>query len=62
MPNAIIAMGRATIIGNVHLHCRHHREVEGKVAIKGITENYAGDEKDVVGDSRVPKEYQHMLL
>ena len=59
MPNAIIAVGIATIIGSAHLHHRQDNKVEAEVAVHGITED---EEEDVVGNSRVPKEHQRMLL
>ena len=63
MPNPIIIVGMATNIGNVHLRYRYHREVEDEVTVNGITKDGVGDEEeDTVGDSRVPKEYQRMLL
>ena len=37
--------------------------MEDKVVVDGITEDDGEDEEeDVVGDSRLPKEYQRMLL
>ena len=63
MPNTIIAVGMATIIGNAHLHHRQDSKVEDEVVVNGITKDYVEDEEeDVVGDSRVPKECQRMLL
>ena len=63
MPNAVIAAGMATIIGNAHLHCRQDSKVEDEAAVGGITEDDVEDEEeDVMGDSKVPKEYQRMLL
>ena len=63
MPNAIIAAGMAIFIGSAHLHRRQDSEVEDVAAVDGITEDDVGDvEEDVVGDSRVPKEIQRMLL
>ena len=63
MPNAIIAVGMAIIIGSVHLYRRHPEEMEDQVAVDGTTQDDVGDkEEDAVGDSRVPKEYQRMLL
>ena len=63
MPNAIIAAGMATIIGNAHLHHKQDSEVEDVAVVDGITEDDVDDEEeDVVGDSRVPKEIQCMLL
>ena len=61
--NPIIIAGMAIIIGSVHLHCRPIREVEDEVEVNGTIEDDVGDEEeDTVGDSRVPKEYQCMLL
>ena len=63
MPNAVTAVGMATIIGNAHLHHKQDGEVEDEFAVDGIAEDDMEDEEeDVVGDSRVPKEYQRMLL
>ena len=63
MPNAIIAMGTATIIGNAHLHHKQNSEVENEAIVDGIIKNNVDDaEEDVVGDNRVPKEYQGILL
>ena len=63
MPNAIIVVGMATIIGDVHLHRRPHIEVEDKVAVDGIImDDMRDEEEDAMGDSRFPKEYQRMLL
>ena len=63
MSYVIIAAGMVTIIGSVHLHHRHPKEVEGEVAVDGTTENdVVGEEEDVVRGSRIPKEYQRMLL
>ena len=63
MPNATIAAGMAIIIGNVHLHRREDSEVEDVAAVDGITEANVDDvEEDVVGDNKVPKEIQRMLL
>ena len=58
MPKTIIAAGMATIIGNAHLHHKHDSEVEDEVAVDGITkDDVDGVEEDVVGDSKVPKDY-----
>ena len=63
MPNAIIIAGMAIIIGNAHLHYRQDSEVEDMATVEGITEDNVDDEEeDVVGDSKVPKEYQRTLL
>ena len=63
MPNAIIATSTNIITGSAHLHYKCLREMEDKVAINGTTKDDAGDkEEDVVGDNRVPKECQRMLL
>ena len=63
MPNATIAAGMAIIIGNAHLHHRQDSEVEDMSAVEGITEADMDDmEEDVVGDNKVPKEIQRMLL
>ena len=63
MPNAIIAVGTATIIGSAHLHHRQDNEVEDVVAVEGITEADVDDmEENVVGDNKVLKEIQRMLL
>ena len=57
MPNAIIVVGMATIIGNAHLHHRQNSEVEDEVAGDGITKDDVEDEEeDAVGDNKVPKE------
>ena len=56
MPNAIIAAGMVTIIGNAHLHCRQDSEVEDVATINGIIEDdMEGVEDDLVGDNKVPK-------
>ena len=53
MPNTIIIVGTATIIGNAHLHRRQDSEVEDEAAVNGIIEDdVEDDEEDVVGDSR----------
>ena len=58
MPNAIIAMGMTTIVGNAHLHYKQNSEVEDIAVVDGITEdNVDYKEDDVVGDSKVPKEH-----
>ncbi|MCV6576824.1 MAG: hypothetical protein OIF58_13920 [Cohaesibacter sp.] len=63
MPNATIAMGTAIFIGNAPLHRRQENEVENVAAVEGITEADVDDvEEDVVGDNKVPKEIQCMLL
>ena len=63
MPNAIIVVGMAIIIGNAHLHRRQDSEMEDVAAINCIIEDdVEGEEEDVEGDSRVPKEYQRLLL
>ena len=63
MPNAIIATGTAIFIGNAHLHRRQDNEEENVAAVEGITEADVDDvEEDVVGDNKVPKEIQRMLL
>ena len=63
MPNAIIAAGTVTIIGNAHLHHRQDSEVEDVAAVDGITEGDVDNvEEDVVEDSKVLKEIQRMLL
>ena len=63
MPDPIIAVGMVTIIGSVHLHCKPTREVEDELMVDGTTEDNVGDEEEnAVGDNRVPKEYQRMLL
>ena len=62
-PNAIIAAGTAIIIGSVPLHCRHPKEVEDEVVVNNtIEDDVVGQEEDAVGDNKVPKEYQRMLL
>ena len=59
MPNATIATGTAIFIGNAPLH---HRQ-ENVAAVEDITEAGVDDvEDDVVGDSRIPKAIQRMLL
>ena len=63
MPNAIIATGMAIFIGNAHLHHRQDNEEENVAAVEGIIEADVDDvEEDVVGDNKVPKEIQRMLL
>ena len=63
MPNAIIAVGTVIFIGNAHLHRRQDNEVEDMAAVEGIIEADVDDvEEDVVGDNKVPKEIQRMLL
>ena len=56
MPNAIIAVGRNIIIGSVHLHRRHPKEVEDAVIVDG-TEVDTGDKEEemrwgIVGSPR----------
>ena len=63
MPNATIAMGTAIFIGNAPLHRRQENEEENVAAVEGITEAGVDDvEEDVVGDNKIPKEIQRMLL
>ena len=63
MPNAIIAAGMATFIGNAHLHRKQDNEMEDVAVVDGITEDDVdNEEEDVVEDSRVLKEIQRMLL
>ena len=58
MPNALIAVGTAIIIGNAHQHYEQDSEVEGEAAVDGITEdNVDNEEEDMVGDRQVRKEY-----
>ena len=46
-----------------HLHHKQESEVEDETAVNGITEDDVEDEeKDMVGDNKVPKEYQYKLL
>ena len=63
MPNAIIATGMAIFIENAHQHRRQDNEEENVAAVEDITEADVDDvEEDVVGDNKVPKEIQRMLL
>ena len=63
MPNAIIAVGTTIIIGSCHLHRRQDSEVEDVAVVEGITEADVDDvEEDMVGDNKIPKEIQRMLL
>ena len=63
MPNAIIAVGKAIFIGSAHLHHRQDNEKENVAMVEGIIEADMDDvEEDVVGENKVPKEIQHMLL
>ena len=63
MPNATIATGTAIFIGNVPLHRRQENEEENVAAVEDITEADVDDvEDDVVGDNKIPKEIQRMLL
>ena len=63
MPNAIIAAGMAIFIGSSHLHHRQDNEEENVAMVEGITEADVDNvEEDVVGDNKVPKELQRMLL
>ena len=67
MPNATIAIGMAIFIGNAPLHRRQENEEENVAAVEDITEADVHDveddvEDDVVGDNKIPKAIQCMLL
>ena len=63
MPNATIATGMAIFIGNAPLHCKQENEEENVAAVKDITEADVDDvEDDVLGDNKIPKAIQRMLL
>ena len=64
MPNAIIVVGTAIFIGSAHLHRRQDNEVEDVACGRGhYKARRVNDvEEYVVGDNKVPKAIQRMLL
>ena len=56
MANAIIAMGMAITLGNVHQHHEHHREAEDRCVVDSLLEDAEVDvEEEDEGDAQVPR-------